>query len=127
MAVDRSETSGSARRRRAQGAKADKLQQALVDLDPDLARWANGFVFGEVWAGDALAHDERMLVAIAALAALSRRNQLRNYLHGALQSGIGADKLREVMKMMSVYAGFPVAIEAMLELDTVIAANGRAR
>jgi 4-carboxymuconolactone decarboxylase len=127
MVADRSDTPGSMRRRQAQGAKADKLQDALVNLDPTLGRWANEFVFGEVWADDALPHEERMLVAIAALAALNRRNQLRNYLHGALQSGISADKLREVMKMMTVYAGFPVAIEATLELDAAIAANGRTR
>jgi 4-carboxymuconolactone decarboxylase len=126
MDADRPDTTGPARRRRAQGAKAEKLQQALADLDPDLARWADEFVFGDVWAGDALSHQERMLVAIAALAALHRPNQLRNYLHGALQSGIGEDKLREVVKMMTVYAGFPVAIEAMLELDKAVAANGRA-
>jgi 4-carboxymuconolactone decarboxylase len=115
---------GAGRRSRAQGAKADKLQDALVGLDPALGRWANEFVFGEVWSDDALAFDERLLVAITALAALNRRNQLRNYLHGALQSGIAAGKLREVMKMMTVYAGFPVAIEAMSELDAVLAARG---
>lgn len=113
-------SSGAQRRSRAQGAKADKLQTTLVELDPALGRWADEYVFGEVWADDSLAFEERMLVAIAALAALNRRNQLRNYLHGALQAGIPAAKLREVMKMMTVYAGFPVAIEAMVELDAVL-------
>jgi 4-carboxymuconolactone decarboxylase len=114
---------GAERRSRAQGAKADKLQDALVALDPVLGRWANEYVFGEVWADDALSFEERMLVAITALAAQNRRNQLRNYLHGALQDGIPAAKLREVMKMMTVYAGFPVAIEAMSELDAVLKAH----
>jgi len=118
--------SGAQRRKRAQGAKADRLQSALEDLDPALARWADDFVFGDVWRDDALSHHERMLVSIAALAALNRRNQLRNYLHGALQDGIDADKLREVMRMMTVYAGFPVAIESMVELDAALAAHRRA-
>ena len=108
---------GSARRGRAQGAKAAKLQAALVELDPGSARWADEFVFGEVWAGDDLPSEERMLVAITALAATGRRNQLRNYLHGALQDGIPSDKLRAALRMLVVYAGFPVAIEAMSELD----------
>lgn len=114
---------GAERRQRAQGVKADKLQAALVALDPELGRWANEYVFGEVWADTALAFEERMLVAIAALAAHNRRAQLRNYLHAALQQGIPAAKLREVMKMMTVYAGFPVAIESMSELDAVIKAH----
>ncbi|HEY3716125.1 MAG TPA: carboxymuconolactone decarboxylase family protein [Jatrophihabitantaceae bacterium] len=123
MAADGVTGGGAARRSRAQGAKADKLQSALVSLDPTLGRWADEYVFGEVWAGEELAFEERMLVAITALAALNRRNQLRNYLHGALQDGISEAKLREVMKMMTVYAGFPVAIEAMAELDHVVTAR----
>jgi 4-carboxymuconolactone decarboxylase len=114
---------GAERRARAQGAKADKLQAALVALDPDLGRWADEYVFGEVWADGALAFEERMLVAITALAAQNRRAQLRNYLHGALQEGIPAAKLREVMRMMTVYAGFPAAIESMSELDAVLKAH----
>jgi 4-carboxymuconolactone decarboxylase len=125
MAVDPQTTqTGTGRRRRAQGAKADKLQAALLDLDPSLARWADEFVFGEVWAGDVLEFDERMLVAIAALAATGRRNQLRNYLHGALQGGIAEERIREALRMMVVYAGFPVAIESMSELDSVLTARG---
>jgi 4-carboxymuconolactone decarboxylase len=114
---------GAERRARAQGAKADKLQAALVALDPDVGRWADEYVFGEVWADGALAFEERMLVAITALAAQNRRAQLRNYLHGALQEGIPAAKLREVMRMMTVYAGFPAAIESMSELDAVLKAH----
>ena len=114
---------GDERRRQLQGAKADKLQAALEALDPDLGRWANEFVFGEAWAGEALGLRDRTLVAIAMLAATGRRNQLRNYLHGALQNGISEAELREVMKMLTVYVGFPGAIEAMLELDAAVQAR----
>jgi len=122
MAAD---DAGPQRRGRAQGRKAERLQAALVDLDPTLGRWADEHIFGDVWEGDALAFEDRMLVAITALAALGRRNQLRNYLHGALQDGRTPDELREVMRMLTVYAGFPVAIEAMAELDAALDAAGR--
>jgi 4-carboxymuconolactone decarboxylase len=116
---------GPQRRARAQGQKADRLQAALVELDPTLGRWADNHIFGDVWEGDALSFDDRMLVAIVALATLGRRNQLRNYLHGALQDGRRPEELREVMRMLTVYAGFPTAIEAMAELDAVLAGAGR--
>lgn len=116
---------GPERRTRAQGRKADKLQAALTELDPTLGRWAEDHIFGDVWAGDGLAFRDRMLVAITALATLGRRNQLRNYLHGALQEGISPEELREVMKMLTVYAGFPIAIEAMAELEAAVQAAGR--
>lgn len=127
MAADEKRLAGAERRRRAQGIKADGLQSALEALDPTMSRWADEFVFGEVWAGEALGHRDRMLVAIAMLAATTRLNQLKNYLHGALQSGIKEDELREVMKMLAVYVGFPGAIEAMLELDAALAVQRRSR
>jgi 4-carboxymuconolactone decarboxylase len=127
MAADKKRLAGMERRRRAQGVKADGLQAALEALDPTMGRWADEFVFGEVWAGEALEHRDRMLVAIAMLAATTRLNQLKNYLHGALQSGIKEDELREVMKMLTVYVGFPGAIEAMLQLDAALAIHRRSR
>jgi 4-carboxymuconolactone decarboxylase len=122
MAAD---TSGPERRRRAQGRKADQLQAALVELDPTVGRWADNHVFGDVWEGDALPFQDRMLVAIVALATLGRRNQLRNYLHGALQDGRPPEQLRQALRMLTVYAGFPVAIEALAELDAVMAVHQR--
>jgi 4-carboxymuconolactone decarboxylase len=127
MAADEKRLAGMERRRRAQGVKADGLQAALEALDPTMGRWADEFVFGEVWAGEALGHRDRMLVAIAMLAATTRLNQLKNYLHGALQSGITEDELREIMKILTVYVGFPGAIEAMLQLDAALAVHRRSR
>ena len=125
--ADGRKAAGAARRQRAQGRKADRLQAALEALDPDMGRWADEFVFGEVWASDALGHRDRTLVAVAMLAATGRSNQLKNYLHGALQSGIAEGELREVMKMATVYAGFPVAIQALLELDEAIGIHRRSK
>ncbi|MBS45650.1 MAG: hypothetical protein CMH83_21250 [Nocardioides sp.] len=115
---------GPDRRRRAQGRKADGLHGALTRLDPTLARWADDHIFGDVWSEDALRFEDRVLVAIAMLAATGRRNQLRNYLHGALQDGRTPEELREVVRMTTVYAGFPAAIEAGLELDAVLRSAG---
>ena len=116
-------TGGSERRARAQGVKADRLQMALTELDPTLAGWADGFIFGDVWVSETLAHEEQMIVAIIALAATGRTRQLRNYLHGALQDGTEPDKLRDALRMLVVYCGFPVAIDALSELDQAIGAS----
>jgi 4-carboxymuconolactone decarboxylase len=125
MVDDENVDDGVARRRLAQGAKADGLQQALAALDESLAGWADDFVFGRVWASSAISHEERMMVAITALAATNRKNQLRNYLHGALQGGIAPERIREALRMLVVYAGFPIAIDALSEFDSVLSAHQR--
>lgn len=104
---------GSVVRGHAQGARTAELGEALRELDPDLLRWADGFIFGDVWDTDALAFEERMVVAIVSLASCGQQSQLRNYLHGALQAGIAPQRIQESLKMLVVYVGFPVAIAAL--------------
>jgi 4-carboxymuconolactone decarboxylase len=111
---------GRALRARAQGAQTDKLGDALAALDPDLLTWADGFIFGQVWAKEgSISFEDRMLVAIVALATSGNLTQLRNYLHGALQAGLDADRLHEALKMLVVYAGFPTALSALGVLGEV--------
>ena len=114
-----SSASGRELRRRAQGAKADQLQELLCGIDPVLGEWADAFVFGEVWARPGLSQDERMLVAITALAVSGNPDQMRNYLWGALQAGIPARKIHESLLMLVVYAGFPRALNALYVWRTV--------
>ena len=117
---------GRERRRRAQGAKADRLQESLARLDPQLASWADGFVFDEVWGRPGLDFETRMLVAITALAATDRPQQLRNYLFGGLQAGVPQAAIQEALVMLAVYCGFPTAIAALAVWDEVKASQGHA-
>jgi 4-carboxymuconolactone decarboxylase len=50
---------------------------------------------------------------------------MKNYLHGALQDGIPEAKLRQALTMLVVYAGFPVAIQALDVLGQVVAIESR--
>lgn len=106
---------GAARRERAQGVRADRLQAVLADLDPQMAEWADDFIFGQVWGRPGLSQDERMLVAITALAAGGHTNLMKNYLHGALQAGIHPRKIHETIVMLIVYSGFPPAVAALAQ------------
>jgi 4-carboxymuconolactone decarboxylase len=110
---------GRDRRRRAQGARADQLQAALAALDPELAEWAEGFIFDEVWGRPGLDFERRLLVAITALAATDRQLQLRNYLFGAVQAGVPSEAIQEALVMLAVYCGFPVAINALVTWSEV--------
>ena len=104
---------GPARRRRAQGTKSDQLMTAMAQLDPQWVDWANGFIFGELWAREGLSHDERLLVAITALGAGGNVDQLRTYAWGALQAGVPASKIHEALVMLVVYRGFPHTLSVL--------------
>ena len=121
----RGKEAGVARRRRSQGRMYEKIQERMSGIDPSLAVWSDEFVFGEVWAGENLEWPERVLVAVIALAVQGHHAQLKNYLHGAIQDGISEAKLRQALTMLVVYAGFPVAIQALDVLGEVVAIEGR--
>lgn len=118
---------GRALRERAQGEKAAALAEGLPALDPDLLEWSDGFVFGQVWNRPGLQFEQRMLVAIAMLAALGQLTQLRNYLHGTLQTGIAPEEIHETVAMTCVYAGFPAALDALECWRDVRESHARAR
>jgi 4-carboxymuconolactone decarboxylase len=113
---------GRALRARAQGRHTDNLGAALSALDPDLLEYADSFIFGSVWREHPdLPFEDRMLVAITALAATGQTAQLGNYLHGALQDGIAPARIKEALKMLVVYIGFPAAISALATFDAIAA------
>ena len=111
---------GAALRARAQGARHHDLQTALGAIDPRMAEWADGFIFGDVWNREGADFEDRMLVAIVALAATERPNQLRNYLHGALQDGMDPRRIHEALLMLVVYVGWPVALQSLVVWQEVV-------
>ncbi|HTX07795.1 MAG TPA: carboxymuconolactone decarboxylase family protein [Solirubrobacteraceae bacterium] len=118
---------GRAIERRIFGEKADAIDALMSELDPDVGRWAREFVFGDVWAHDALDFSERLLVAIVSLAALGKTEQLRNYLFGALTGGVPEAKVQQALAMICVYAGFPAAMNALVCWREVKASDARRR
>jgi 4-carboxymuconolactone decarboxylase len=116
---DRS-SQGAALRARAQGGRHQDLQAALGAIDGRLADWADGFIFGEVWNCDGAPFEDRMLVAIVALAATEKPNQLRNYLHGALQDGMDPRRIHEALLMLVVYVGWPTTLQSLIVWQEVV-------
>jgi 4-carboxymuconolactone decarboxylase len=124
---DRDDQSGHELFDRVFGEKSDAMRKLTSELDPDLGRWAESFVFGEVWTRDGLDFEERLLVAIVALAAQGQIAQLRGYLRAALREEIPPGKVQQALLMTCVYAGFPKASDALLCWRDVRAEQGGRR
>ena len=50
----------------------------------------------------------RLLCAISMLTCLQREEMLANWIRAALNYGISKEEIREVIVMMSIYAGWPI-------------------
>jgi 4-carboxymuconolactone decarboxylase len=81
----------------------------LEQLDPELHRYIMDFVYGEVYAGDVLDSKTRSLCTVAMLGCLGEQRQLGVYVRVARRQGASEEEIREVLRQVAVYAGFPTA------------------
>jgi len=94
----------------------ENVQQArdyLEQLDPELHRYIMDFVYGEVYAGDVLDSKTRALCTVAMLGCLGEQLQLGVYVRVARRQGASEEEIREVLRQVAVYAGFPTAWNAL--------------
>ena len=90
----------------------------------DLGRAIVEFVYGEMYAREALSTRDREIAAVAALVATGRSSQIPQHLRASLKAGVTADELREVILQTATIAGFPPAMNAMSTLRSVLTELG---
>ncbi len=99
----------------------DRAREYLQQLDPELHRYIMDFVYGEVYAGDALDPKTRALCTVAMLAALDQQLQLGVYVRASRRQGASEGEIREVLRQVAVYAGFPNAMNALATMNASLA------
>lgn len=104
------------------GQAGQKVIESLQDICPDLAKYTIEYPFGDIYARPGLDLKSREIVTVAALTALGNCSpQLKVHLHAALNVGCTEDEIKEVIIQMSVYAGFPAALNGMFAFKEVLA------
>jgi 4-carboxymuconolactone decarboxylase len=92
----------------------------LEQLDPALHRYIVDFVYGEVYAGDVLDAKTRALCTVAMLASLDQQLQLGVYVQAARRQGATEEEIREVLRQVAVYAGFPNAWNGLATMKAAL-------
>jgi 4-carboxymuconolactone decarboxylase len=105
----------------------DRGRAYLEQLDPEFHRYVLDFVYGDVYAGAVLDPKARALCSVAMLAALDQQLQLGVYVRAASRQGASEEEIREVLRQVAVYAGFPSAWNALATMKAALAdLDGRA-
>src|SRR5690554_5778550 len=76
--------------------------------------------WGDVWQREGLDRKTRSLITVAMLTALGKQHELRGHVRGALNNGVTADELQEVLLHAAVYCGIPTAVEAFRTAAEVV-------
>ncbi|MFS1503617.1 carboxymuconolactone decarboxylase family protein [Vibrio lentus] len=109
------------------GEAGQQVIESLRDISPDLAKYTIEYPFGEIYSRPGLDLKSREIATVAALTALGNcAPQLKVHLNAALNVGCSEEEIKEVILQMSVYAGFPSALNGMFAFKEVLAERNTA-
>ncbi|MYN07792.1 carboxymuconolactone decarboxylase family protein [Pseudoduganella aquatica] len=115
---------GLARLREVDGSAGDKVIESLADISPDLGKYIIEFGFGDIYSRPGLTLQQRELATVAALTALgTAQPQLKVHIAAALNVGLSRTEIIETMLQMSLYAGFPAALNGVFAAKEVFASH----
>lgn len=110
------------------GAAGKQILALLEDISPDMARMVIEFPFGDIYSRPGLDMKTRELITIASLTTLGfAQGELKAHLHNALNAGCTKEEIIEVIMQMSVYAGFPAALNALFTAKEVFDQTGNGK
>jgi len=91
------------------------LRATFDSINPDITKYVIEFGYGDLYARGILPVRNRQAATIAALAAKGTApSQLRFHIGGGLRAGLTEAEIVEIMLLVSVYAGFPAALNGIL-------------
>lgn len=103
------------------GEAGHKVIESLQDICPDLAKFTIEYPFGDIYTRQGLDLKLREIATVSALTAMGTCTpQLKVHLHAALNVGCSEEEIKEVIIQMSVYAGFPAALNGMFAFKEVL-------
>ncbi len=105
-------------------AMQDRLGGSGPDLPAGFGTLLTEAAFGGIWSRPGLALTDRMICTLAALAVFPRLRALRRLIGAALEIGLPAEAIREVLVQAGLYAGFSATEETLALAAEVFAARG---
>lgn len=103
----------------------ERILRLLKDISPDMARLVIEFPYGDIYSRPGLDLKTRELITLASLTTLGNApQQLKAHVANALNSGCSKEEIVEVIMQMSVYAGFPAALNGLFAAQEVFQARG---
>jgi 4-carboxymuconolactone decarboxylase len=107
------------------GEAGERVVEALKSIAPDLARYTIEYPFGDVYSRAGLDKKSREIATVAALSAMGNAAaQLKVHIGAALNVGCTPEEIVEIIIQMSVYAGFPAALNAAFVAKEVFSDRG---
>lgn len=99
--------------RAADAPRAERVDQSVGPVAPDLARYTNELLFNDLWRRADLAPRDRSMITITALIVGGNVDQLPFHLERGMQNGLTRAQLSEMLTHLAFYAGWPRTLTAV--------------
>ena len=90
----------------------------------DFQDFITRYAWGEIWTRPGLDRKTRSCVALTALIALGRLEELALHVRAALRNGVTPEEIKEVLLQSAVYCGVPAANSAFAVAQRVLEGDG---
>jgi 4-carboxymuconolactone decarboxylase len=104
----------------------EQRMKAFGAFGEPLQNIINAYAYGDVWSRDALPLATKSLAMIAMMAAVGRAAELRVHIKGAITNGCTAEQIQEILLLVAMYCGIPLANEAHRVAVDVLKESGAA-
>lgn len=103
-----------------------RINDLLKDICPDMARLVVEFPYGDIYSRPGLDIKTRELITIASLTTLGNaKDQLKAHIENALSVGCTQEEIVEAIMQMTIYAGFPAALNGLFTAKEVFNSIGK--
>ncbi len=96
------------------GSREEGILKEVADFSPDLARLTVEFAIGDIYSRPGLDKKTREFITISSLVTSRQYNHLKDHINAAKMLGATQTEIQELILQLTVYIGFPAAINAML-------------
>ena len=90
-------------------AHVDEAVARTTGFTADFQDLITRYAWGEIWTRPGLDRRTRSAIALTALIAAGRMDELPMHLRAALRNGLSKDEIKEVLLQTAVYCGVPAA------------------
>ncbi len=101
--------------------QVDRLKDAFNHFSPELVKFILEYGYGDLFSRDSLSKKHRQIATVAALTALGNaQSQLKFHINAGMNIGLTKENIEDIMLLMTVYSGFPSAINGINILKEVV-------
>ena len=98
--------------------------QDIQAVSPALASYTRKSISGDLWKRPGLTSRDRSIVTVSALIARTQTIGMLHYFNIALDSGVKASELSEIVTHLAFYTGWSTALSAVPALKEIFAERG---